>query len=99
MARALGPQQQFVLRLAERYRGEPVGYVADHLGVSERRARKVVQSLVERGLVIVVTDPEIGRRVWTPDAHWRWRLAQRRADQEREGARLHRKPMRTGLAE
>ena len=88
MSRGLGPQQQLLLRFADRYRGEPVGYVVDHLRVSERRARKVVQSCVDRGLVIVVDDPNIGRRIWTPEAHSRWKWAQWRADEEREKARL-----------
>lgn len=98
MGRGLGPQQHKLLALAARYRGEPVGYVADHLGVSERRARKIVQSLVERGLVIVVTDPVISRRVWTPEAHDTWRRAQLHAAHIARQAQLPGWSMRTGVA-
>jgi predicted DNA-binding transcriptional regulator len=83
-----------VIALAGKWRGEPVGYVAEHLGVSERRARTVVASLVARGLVHVVDDPHIGRRVWTPSAHADWARAQRKAAQQVETARLH-PPTRT----
>ena len=80
MSRGLGPAQRALLTFADRFRGEPVGYVAEHLGVCERRARTVVESLVERGLAIVVTDPDIGRRVWTPQRYDEWsRTRARRA--------------------
>lgn len=84
MSRGLGPKQHYVLQWAGRWRGAPVGMIADELGVGERRARKIVESLVERGLVVVVDDPDIGRRVWTPDAHDRWVRVQRNAVYFRE---------------
>ncbi len=93
MGSGLGPQQRRLLRFAERWRGEPVGYVAEHLGVSERRARKVVQSLVDRGLIVVVTDPLVGRRIWTPEGHKAWVRVQRRAANVAESAQLG--PIRT----
>ncbi len=77
MSRGLGPAQLLLLRLAAKPRGEPVGYVAEHLGVSERRARKAVDSLRERNLVVVIDDPDIGRRVWTPAAFDDWERNQR----------------------
>lgn len=96
MSRDLGPHQRHLIGLAGKWRGEPVGYVAEHLGVSERRARKVVASLVERGLVVVVNDQYTGqRRIWTPEGHAEWVRAQRRADTDRESALLH-PPKRAG---
>ena len=88
MSRGLGVAQRALLAYADRFRGEPVGYVAEHLGVTERRARKIVQSLVERGLVVVVGDPNIGRRVWTPERYGEWRRAQGAAEAARESAKL-----------
>jgi DNA-binding MarR family transcriptional regulator len=87
MSRGLGPQQRFVLAQAGRFRGEPVRSVAYHLGATERRALKVIASLVDRGLVVVVKDPWTGdRRIWTPEAHALWKWAQHKADSEREKA-------------
>jgi DNA-binding MarR family transcriptional regulator len=84
VSRELGPKQLYLLQWAGRWRGAPVGMIADELGVGERRARKIVESLVERGLVVVVDDPDIGRRVWTPEAHDRWVWVQRNAVHFRE---------------
>ena len=89
MSRGLGPQQRRLLDYAGRFRGEPVRYVAEHLRVSERRARKVIESCRLSGLVVVVNDPwTCDRRVFTPDAHWKWTYSQHRADEQREKATL-----------
>ena len=94
MSRGLGPQQRRLPDYAGRFRGEPVRYVSEHLGVSERRARKIIESCHRLGLVVVVNDPWTrDRRIFTPDAHWRWTFHQRRADERREMATLY--PMRT----
>ena len=95
MSHDLGPQQRRVVRWAGRFRGAPVAFIAEDLGVTERRARKVIESLVDRELVVVVNDPWTSqRRVWTPDAHRKWERAQRRADASREQAKLY-APVRT----
>ena len=96
MSRGLGPQQHRLLALAARWRGVPVALVAELLGVSERRGRKIVASCVDRGLVVVVRDPVEGRRVWTPDAHAGWVRGQRQAAALVESARLPSWSMRTG---
>ncbi len=98
MSRGPGPQQRRLVELAGRFRGVPVCFLAEQLGVGERRARKVAASCVRLGLVVVEDDPWThDRRIWTPDAHWRWRWAQHRADAEREKALLF-EPRRTGEA-
>jgi hypothetical protein len=102
VSRGLGPQQLRLICLASRWRGVPVGLVAELLGVSERRGRKIVESCVDRDLVVVVTDPVEGRRVWTPDAHAKWMRAQRHAAALAQSARLPswsiRTAQRTGTA-
>jgi len=96
VSRGLGPKQRRLLDYAGRFRGEPVSLVAEHLGVSERRARKVIESCRDADLVLVVSDPWTrDRRVFTPDAYWKWKWAQHRADAEREKAMLY-PPIRTG---
>ena len=95
MSRKLGPQQRRLLDYAGRYRGEPVYLVAEHLGVSERRARKVIESLADRDELVVVNDPWTrDRRIWTPAAHRTWKHEQERADEQREKVRLY-APSRT----
>jgi hypothetical protein len=95
MGRDIGHQQRRVLDLAGRYRGVPVALVAELLGVSDRRARKVIESLVDRDAVVVVYDEWTrDRRAWTPDARWTWVNAQRWADEARDRALLW--PTRTG---
>jgi hypothetical protein len=75
---------------AEQFRGVPVRLVAHHLGVGERQALKVIASLVDRGLVVVVKDPWTGdRRIWTSDAYALWKWAQHKADSERAKAMLY----------
>jgi hypothetical protein len=84
MSHGLGPQQRWLLVGAARFRGVPVRLVAHHLGVSQRRALKVVQSLLDRELIVVVHDQWTrDRRIWTPDAYVRWGTAQRDADWQR----------------
>lgn len=96
MGREIGSQQRRVLALAGRFRGVPVALVAELLSVKERRARKVVMSLVDRGQLVVVNDPWTGqRRAWTPDSHAHWVRAQRQADADRATALLW-PPIRTG---
>lgn len=78
MSRDLGPQQVRLLAFADRYRGAPVALLPELLGLTDRRCRKVVQSLVEREMVLVVDDPDSGdRRVWTPTARALWARRQR----------------------
>ena len=74
MSRSLDPKQLALLAYAARPRGLPVSYVPGILNLAGSRSRRVVRSLVDRGLVVVVRDPVIGRRVWTPEAHawWIW---------------------------
>ena len=57
-----------------KYRGIPVAYVAEELGVSERYARaRSSRRCRQRKLVVVVDDPWTGqRRVWTPEWHKTW---------------------------
>lgn len=98
MSRGLGPQQRRLLDYAGRYRGEPVSLVAEHLGVSERRARKVIESLFDRDELVVVNDPWTrDRRIWTPAAHWTWKCEQERADEQRKMVTLY-PPIRTDAA-
>lgn len=94
--RDLGPSQRHLLRFAERYRGTPVRFVAEQLGVKERYARRVVETLVDRGAIVVVYDPWTrDRRVWTPEAHQKWVRVQQIADSRRQEALLY-PPIRTG---
>jgi len=78
-----------LLALADRYRGVPVSLLPEHLGVAERGCRKKVEALVERGLVVVVDDPDSGdRRVWTPKARETWARNQRWAENVAEELKL-----------
>ena len=96
MSRDLGPTQRLLLAWAGRYRGARVAYLAEDLGVTERRARKAVEALVDRELIVVVNDPWLrDRRIWTPAAHRYWKRAQQQADSERAKA-LHHPPIRAG---
>jgi hypothetical protein len=94
MSRGLGPAQLALLRYAGRLRGEPVAYVAEHLGVGERRGRKVVASLVVRGLALVADEPclEPARRIWTPEARAAWVRRERDGAAVIEGLRLDNRP-------
>ena len=86
----LGPKQRLLIRFAERFRGTPVRFVAEQLGVRERRARKVIESLVDRGELVVVNDPWThDRRVFTPEAHRKWVRRQELADFRRHEALLY----------
>ena len=87
--RGLGPQQLALLQLADRFMGVRVDYVSEMFSVTPRRARKLIQSCVEPGLVVVVNDPWTGkRRVFTPSAHRLWVFEQQLADERRETAKL-----------
>jgi hypothetical protein len=89
VSRGLGPKQRDLIRWADRYFGVPVAYLDEILCVTGRRRRKVVQSCVDRGLVVVVNDPYTGqRRVFTPAAHKRWLWEQALADEGRAKAKL-----------
>ena len=64
--------------------------------MSQRRARKVIESCVRLDLVVVVSDRWTrDRRVFTHDAYWHWKWAQHRADAERKKAMIY-SPTRTG---
>lgn len=57
MGRGLGPQQSLLLDLlASRRDGMTVAQVADHRGLSERRARTVITTLADRGKVGVIVE-------------------------------------------
>lgn len=78
LSRGLGPQQTALLELLpRRHDGVTVAVIAERLGLTERRARFLVASLAERGLVAVTVErvgtqpsgrPIPGNVVWSLSA-------------------------------
>ncbi|HXN61397.1 MAG TPA: hypothetical protein VN886_13185 [Acidimicrobiales bacterium] len=103
MSRGLGRQQLALLAYAARPRGLPVSYVPEILNLTPRRGRKVVLSLRSHGLVVVVQDPVIGRRIFTPEAYEGWKRAQRHLAHLTEQLQLYPnrryEPVRAALGE
>ena len=65
MSRGLGPTQRRALTIwPTNTRGLTIAELSDALDVPERRTRKIVDSLVERGLVASVRQAGTPTRVW-----------------------------------
>ena len=70
MSRGLGQTQRMALAiLAVPPSGLTLLELAGMLGVPERRTRKIVASLVDRGLVVIVLEDGCPQRVWTAENH------------------------------
>jgi len=86
MSTGLGRTQRHALAvLAARATGVTTAELADLIGSRPRRTRAVVDSLVKRGLVVVVSDG--GRRVWLPECLETHLAGQRRIERERSYVR------------
>jgi hypothetical protein len=64
--------------------GVSVIALATLLSRKPRRTRKIVASLVRRGLVVDAIDPRLGRLIWIPEQRRAWLAAEWRSQQERE---------------
>ncbi len=88
MSRGLGPTQLRALAiLEERSTGLAHAELAPMLGLKERWCRKVVASMVERDLVVVVKERRGPLVVWHVDRlgyHRQWMLAIARLELRRE---------------
>jgi hypothetical protein len=77
VSRGLGPKQvRLLAMLAERRKGIYTGDLPALLNMQPRKARALVSSLADRGLVATAKDAGESRRVWLPDRR-RWWLADR----------------------
>jgi predicted ArsR family transcriptional regulator len=75
VSRGLGATQRRAVEILEAQpSGLTVAELAARLGVPERRARKVADSLVERKLVVIVKESGAPQRVWHVDRHGYHRL-------------------------
>ena len=73
VSRGLGPVQEELLAiLGAAHVCISVGDLPELLGVGERFSRTVVASMVDRELVEVVNDAELGRRAWLPRQRMRY---------------------------